>query len=93
MLAEARAVGARAQAYRPLLRADITESDLLEGIGQHKLAAEAAREGIATARDYGLARTSGVVLAINLAEPLVSLGQWDEAAGISSAPSSFPRRG
>jgi DNA-binding CsgD family transcriptional regulator len=82
MLAEARVVGARAQAYRPMLRADITESDLLEGIGQHKLAAEAAREGIATARDYGLARTSGVVLAINLAEPLVSLGQWDEAAGI-----------
>ena len=82
MLAQARAVGVRAQAYRPLLRADITESDLLEGIGQHKLAAEVAREGFATARDYGLARTSGVVLAINLAEPLVSLGQWDEATRI-----------
>ena len=82
MLADARAVGARAQAYRPLLRADITESDLLEGLGRHELAAAVARDGIATARDYGLARTSGVVLAINLAEPLVALGQWDEAAGI-----------
>ena len=82
LLAEARAVAARAQAYQPLLRADITESDVLEGLGQHEQAAEVAREGIATARDYGLARTSGVTLAINLAEPLVSLGRWDEASAI-----------
>ncbi len=82
LLAEARAVAARAQAYQPLLRADITESDVLEGLGQHEQAAEVAREGIATARDYGLARTSGVTLAINLAEPLVSLGRWDEATAI-----------
>jgi len=81
-LAEARAVAARAQAYQPLLRADITESDVLEGLGQHERAAAVAREGIATARDYGLARTSGVILAINLAEPLVSLGRWDEATDV-----------
>ncbi len=82
LLAEARTVAAAAQAYQPLLRADITESDFLEGMGQHEQAAEVAREGIATARDYGLARTSGVTLAINLAEPLVSLGRWDEATDI-----------
>ena len=35
-----------------------------------------------TARQYGLARTSGAVLAINLAEPLVSLGRWDEAGEV-----------
>jgi ATP/maltotriose-dependent transcriptional regulator MalT len=29
-----------------------------------------------------MARTSGVILAINLAEPLVSLGRWDEAAEV-----------
>jgi DNA-binding CsgD family transcriptional regulator len=82
LLAEARAVAARAQAYQPLLRADITESDFLEGLGEHELAAAVARDGIAHARDYGLARTSGVTLAINLAEPLVSLGRWDEASEI-----------
>ena len=52
-----------------------------------------AREGMATAREYGLARTSGSVLAINLAEPLVSLGRWDEAVEvIERALDHFPPR-
>jgi ATP/maltotriose-dependent transcriptional regulator MalT len=55
---------------------------MLEGIGQHELAAAVARAGITDARQYGLARTSGAVLAINLAEPLVSLGRWDEAGEV-----------
>jgi tetratricopeptide (TPR) repeat protein len=82
LLAEARALATRADAYQPLLRAAITESDMLEGLGQHELAAAVARAGISDARDYGLARTSGAVLAINLAEPLVSLGRWDEAGEV-----------
>ena len=82
LLAEARAVAIRANAYQPLLRAAITESDMLEGRGQHERAAAVARAGIADARDYGLARTSGAVLAVNLAEPLVSLGRWDEAGEV-----------
>jgi ATP/maltotriose-dependent transcriptional regulator MalT len=82
LLADARAVAGRADAYQPLLRADITESDMLEGMGQHEVAATVARAGITAARRYGLARTSGAVLAINLAEPLVSLGRWDEAGEV-----------
>ena len=82
LLAEARTVAVRANAYQPLLRVAITESDMLEGMGQHELAATVARAGIAAARDYGLARTSGAVLAVNLAEPLVSLGRWDEAGEV-----------
>ena len=82
LLAEARTLAMKADAYQPLLRADITESDMLEGMGQHELAATVARAGITAARQYGLARTSGAVLAINLAEPLVSLGRWDEAAEV-----------
>jgi ATP/maltotriose-dependent transcriptional regulator MalT len=82
LLAEARALAMKADAYQPLLRAAITESDMLEGVGQHELAATVARAGIADARQYGLARTSGAVLAINLAEPLVSLGRWDEAGEV-----------
>jgi ATP/maltotriose-dependent transcriptional regulator MalT len=80
LLAEARAAAARANAYQPLLGAAITESDMLEGFGEHEQAAAVARAGVATAVEYGLARTWGVILAVNLAEPLVSLGRWDEAA-------------
>ncbi len=91
LLAEARAVAARANAYQPLLRAAITESHMLSGMGQYELAAAVAREGLATAREYGLARTSGAFLAINLAEPLVSLGRWDEAGeAIERALELFP---
>jgi DNA-binding CsgD family transcriptional regulator len=82
VLAEARAAATRAHAYQPLLHAAITESDMLEGLGEHEPAAAVAHEGIATAARYGLARTSGVILAVNQAEPLVSLGRWDEAAEI-----------
>jgi DNA-binding CsgD family transcriptional regulator/tetratricopeptide (TPR) repeat protein len=82
LLAEARAVATRARAYQPLLRTAITESDLLEGLGQHEQAAAVARDGVRTAAEYGLARTSGVTLAVNLAEPLVSLGRWDEAGEV-----------
>jgi DNA-binding CsgD family transcriptional regulator/tetratricopeptide (TPR) repeat protein len=80
LLAEARAAAGRANAYQPLLNTAITESDMLEGFGEHELAAAVARAGLATAGEYGLTRTSGVILAVNLAEPLVSLGRWDEAA-------------
>jgi len=82
MLAEARSIASGARAFQPLLGAAIAESDMLEGAGLHELAAEVAREGLATAREYGLARTYGAVLANNVAEPLVSLGRWDEASEI-----------
>jgi DNA-binding CsgD family transcriptional regulator/tetratricopeptide (TPR) repeat protein len=82
LLAASRAAAAQANAYQPLLGAAITESDMLEGLGEHEAAAAVAREGLATAVEYGMARTSGVILAINLAEPLVSLGRWDEAAEV-----------
>ena len=93
LLGQARTVAAQAQAYQPLLHADITESDLLEGVGQHEQAAAVARAGLRAASAYGLARTSGAVLAINLAEPLVSLGRWEEAAEvIERAEQLFPPR-
>jgi predicted ATPase/DNA-binding CsgD family transcriptional regulator len=82
LLGEARAAATRAGAYTTLLHAAITESDILEGIGEHERAAAVAREGIADARKQGLARTTGAILAINLAEPLVSLGRWDEASDV-----------
>ncbi|GAA2771769.1 LuxR family transcriptional regulator [Nonomuraea dietziae] len=77
--AEARRIAGEARAYTALMRAAISESDTLEGWGRHEAATEVARRGIAQAEEYGVARTSGAFLAINLAEPLVSLGRWDEA--------------
>ena len=82
MLGLARAVAGRAGAYEPLLHAVIDESHVLEGMGEHEQAANVARAGIASAQDYGLARTSGSLLAVNVAEPLVSLGRWDEATEV-----------
>ncbi|GAA3540485.1 LuxR family transcriptional regulator [Nonomuraea rosea] len=77
--AEARRIAAEGEAYNAVMRCAISESDALEGAGWHERAALVAREGIAEAEHYGLARTSGTFLSINLAEPLVSLGRWDEA--------------
>jgi DNA-binding CsgD family transcriptional regulator len=79
VFAQANSLAAQAGAYEPQLRAAISESHVLEGMGEHDKAAEVARAGIASAEDYGLARSSGAFLAINVAEPLVSLGRWDEA--------------
>ncbi|WP_245764850.1 helix-turn-helix transcriptional regulator [Nonomuraea jiangxiensis] len=77
--AKARRIAHRAEAYNAMMRCAISESDALEGAGRHERAAQVARDGVKEAGLYGLARTSGTFLSINLAEPLVSLGRWDEA--------------
>ncbi|MEV4259729.1 helix-turn-helix transcriptional regulator, partial [Spirillospora sp. NPDC049652] len=61
------------------LRVAINRSHFLEGSGRHAEAVEVAREGVQKAQLNGVARTQGAFLAINQAEPLVSLGRWDEA--------------
>jgi DNA-binding CsgD family transcriptional regulator len=82
MLARARAAATQACDYHLMLRTAINESHILEGAGQHERAAQVARDGIAEAARYGLARTQGTFLAINLAEPLYSLGRWGEAVEV-----------
>ena len=78
-LARAQSLAEQAGAYEHLLPAVINESHVLEGMGEHERAADLARRGIARAEDYGVARTWGTFLGINVSEPLVSLGRWDEA--------------
>jgi len=93
LLARARAIAFRANAWHQLLRAAITESDMLEGAGLHEPAAAAAREGLAAAREHGLARSHGAILTTNTVEPLLSLGRWDEADELlNSALGSFAPR-
>jgi len=82
LIAQARASAGQAGDYHMLLRATTNESHLLEGMGAHQRAAEVAKSGVVEAKNYGLARTAGTFLSINLAEPLVSLGRWDEAAEV-----------
>jgi len=82
LLGQARVLAERAGALEPQMYVVINESHVLAGIGQHERAAEVARAGVARAEKYGLARSSGTFLAINVAEPLVSLGRWDEATEV-----------
>ncbi len=80
MLARGRALGEAEAAYDVLRTAAVNESHLLEGAGEHELAVEAARRGVASAQAQGLQRATGALLAINQAEPLHALGRWDEAS-------------
>jgi DNA-binding CsgD family transcriptional regulator/tetratricopeptide (TPR) repeat protein len=82
LLEQARTLAGKAHAYGAVLEAAILESHLLEGAGEHERAAQVARRGIASAQEYGLTRGPGVLLASNLAEPLIALGRWDEAAEV-----------
>jgi ATP/maltotriose-dependent transcriptional regulator MalT len=77
-LAGAREVYERGADDSAMLRVATNEAHLLEGMGEHERAVEAARRGIALAGRHGQARTSGAFLTMNLAEPLMSLGRWDE---------------
>ncbi|WP_242613875.1 ATP-binding protein, partial [Actinomadura roseirufa] len=68
--------------FEPLLRALINRSDVLEMYGRHQEAADAAARGVVQAGRYGVARTTGTFFAFNTAEPLISLGRWDEALAV-----------
>jgi len=81
--AQARAIAQQVGAYQPIIKLVIYESHLLCGVGEYEQAAMVAREGIADAERHGLARTRGAFLAINVAEPLLYLGRWDEALDVA----------
>ena len=72
LLARARSLATQAGDHHLMLDTTISESPLLEGTGEHERAVQVARDGIAEAARYGLARTEGTFLAINVAEPLYS---------------------
>ena len=98
LLAEARQLAEQAGAYQPVIKLVIYESHLLCGAGEYERAAVVARAGIADAERHGLARTRGAFLAINVAEPLLYLGRWDEAMDVTEraldlAPPSLTRVG
>ncbi|HTU73551.1 MAG TPA: AAA family ATPase, partial [Trebonia sp.] len=83
LLEQAREVAQRAGVYQPFLKAVTGESHFLCGIGEYQRAADVARRGIADAERYGLAKTAGTFLAINVVEPLIALGRWDEGNAVA----------
>ncbi|OYO16406.1 hypothetical protein CGZ94_04280 [Enemella evansiae] len=54
-------------------------SHLLNQMGEYQQAVEVARAGVQMSRGLGLERSAGSMLAGNLADPLLSLGELDEA--------------
>jgi len=83
LIAQAKETAQRGGTYQPIMRLVILESHLLCGAGEYERAAAVARAGISDAERHGLARTGGAFLAINLAEPLLYLGRWDEALDVA----------
>jgi DNA-binding CsgD family transcriptional regulator len=83
LIAQARATAERREAHDLLLKAAVNESHVLEGAGEHELAAQAARRAVASADAQRLSRTYGGLLAVNEAEPLLALGRWDEAVKVA----------
>lgn len=76
---------------RMLLRYHINHSDVLHLLARYPEAVQVARAGMKRAAEIGLARTSWAMLAGNAAEPMLALGDWDEAAelitrGLDLAP-------
>jgi predicted ATPase/DNA-binding CsgD family transcriptional regulator len=92
LIGQARAMAVRAGAHGLVVKAAINSSHLLEGAGEHELAAETARQGLA---DEYIGRASRCLLVINQVEPLFALGRWDEAMDLARdfRFSSLPLRG
>jgi ATP/maltotriose-dependent transcriptional regulator MalT len=83
LIEQAREMAGHHDAEEVLLTAAVGESHLLEGAGEHELAAGAARRGTQISDQQLLSRSAGSVLAINQAEPLFALGRWDDALAIA----------
>jgi len=81
-LQSAREEAVRAGSGRLEAWAYLTITDVLEGGGEHELAIQAGRQGLARARELGLTRQIAAPIAGNLAESLTAAGRWDEATEI-----------
>jgi len=89
LIAQARAMAVRTGAHGLVAKAAIHSSHLLAGAGQHELALEAARRGIAGQDECYIGPASRSLLVINQVEPLFALGRWDEALGVADGARGF----
>jgi DNA-binding CsgD family transcriptional regulator len=89
LIEQARAMAVRTGARALLAKAAINSSHLLEGAGEHELAVEAARRGLADQNERYLGPALRSLLVINQVEPLFALGRWDEAIEMAEAAEDF----
>ena len=71
------------QDHETALRGYVNLSDVLEATGRHRDAATAARQGVELAGRVGLSGNFGAYLVGNLVEPLIRLGDWEEATRLA----------
>lgn len=94
---------ARASAVEPSpqLRFHVNYSDFLNLMGQYQEALDVARAGHARATELGVERSSGSILLHNMVDPLLGLGDIDEAErvieralalGSLTVPASYTQR-
>jgi DNA-binding NarL/FixJ family response regulator len=62
-----------------LMRYRVNTSDVMHLIGRYADAVQIGNAGVERARQLGVQRTGGVMLASNTVEPLAALGRWDDA--------------
>jgi DNA-binding CsgD family transcriptional regulator/tetratricopeptide (TPR) repeat protein len=67
---------------RTLLRFFVNYSDALNHVGRYDDAVHQALSGVDVARELGLERSLGAMLAGNAAEPLLALGEWARASAM-----------
>jgi DNA-binding CsgD family transcriptional regulator len=89
LIGRARAMAQHVGAHDLVVKAAINESHLLEGAGDHELAAAAARRGLGGDDGEYVARASRSLLTINQVEPMLALGRWDEAIGLAERAREF----
>ncbi len=62
-----------------LLRHSLNSSDVQFALGNYADALAIAEAGIASARELGVERSTGIMLSSNAVDPLFALGDWDRA--------------
>lgn len=62
-----------------MMRYRVNTSDVMHLIGRYADAVDIGNAGVERARQLGVQRTGGVMLASNTVEPLAALGRWDDA--------------
>jgi DNA-binding CsgD family transcriptional regulator/tetratricopeptide (TPR) repeat protein len=79
LLLDARRLARERGSATDLLRCYVFLSDVLTAAGRPRRAAAVALKGLELARRRGFERGVGNVLAVNAAEPLLAVGEWDRA--------------
>ncbi|MGO2931845.1 ATP-binding protein [Microbacterium sp.] len=76
----------------PELRYHVNYSDMLALLGRHREASRVAEAGIERARELGVERASGRAMVQNMVEPLLTLGDIDEATSrLAAVPIGRPQ--